>query len=172
MHQFRKGKVNERHLFIVLNCFSLKFFLLHEIIVLLYVWCYCAIVHFFACLSWYQYEYILHYGRSRKVLYLYSRSLSPKVWPTVLDFTLGRKLWFCDFTDYILFIYRDCTGKGWDCKTDWSTGTAHCLFIVFWHFVVLFFSIANDSYFCLSHTYSQSKNLLSYSCRYGLYVWV
>jgi hypothetical protein len=155
MHKFHKGKVNERHLFIVLNCFNLKkWFLLNEIIGFFCVWCYCAILHFFAYLTWYQ--YILYYGRLRKVLCLYSRSLSPNVSTTFLDFTLGRTFWFCEFTEYTLCIYRKCTGKAWDCKTDWSTGTAHCLFMVFWHFVVLFFSIANDSYFCVSHTHSQS----------------
>jgi hypothetical protein len=94
----------------------------------------------------------MYYDISRKILCVCSRSLSPNVWSPILDFIYWRTLWYCDFTEYTLDMYRNLTGKGRDCKTDWGTGTAHCLFMAFWHFVALSLNIANDSYFCISHT--------------------
>jgi hypothetical protein len=45
MHQLHNRKVTEKHLLIMVNCFSLKL-LIKETIVLLYVLCYNAILHF------------------------------------------------------------------------------------------------------------------------------
>ena len=56
-----------------------------------------------------------------------------KVWPTFLDFTVWWTFWFCDFTEYTQCIYRKCTGKGWDCKTDWNTGLSfYSIFGMLW----------------------------------------